>query len=138
MPIHVRASSELGLAVLVFEGVVTVEEWDRHVAPLVETPEYSLMPLTLVDMTAALRGDGPSDIVRRHSRRAAANIDAKIGSGSKMALVATRDEFFGLSRMYATLREDSPVEVKVMRSLREAEQWLGLPDDYEAKLTDVV
>jgi len=55
-----------------------------------------------------------------------------------MALVATRDEFFGLSRMYATLREDSPVEVKVMRSLREAEQWLGLPDDYEAKLTDVV
>jgi len=64
MPIHVRASSELGLAVLVFEGVVTVEEWDRHVAPLVETPEYSLMPLTLVDMTAALRGDGPSDIVR--------------------------------------------------------------------------
>lgn len=137
MPIRVRTSTELGLVDIVFEGEVTEEEFDRHVTPLVELPEFRLIPLTLVDMTTAIQSDGTSEIVRRHARRAAANIDREIGSGSKLALVATRDLFFGFSRMYEILRDESPVEVGVFRSLPEAIQWLGLPDDYAAQLADV-
>ncbi|MBW1883985.1 MAG: hypothetical protein JRG89_16360 [Deltaproteobacteria bacterium] len=137
MPIRVRTSTELGLVHIVFEGEVTEEEFDRHVTPLVELPEFRLMPLTLVDMTTAVQSDGTSEIVRRHANRAAANIDSEIGSGSKLALVATRDLFFGFSRMYEILRDESPVEVGVFRSLPEAVQWLDLPDDYAAQLADV-
>ena len=129
---------ELGIVVLVLEGVVRAEEFDGHVAPLVEAPEYGLMPLTLVDMTAALRGDFPAEIVRQHARRAAAKIDGKIASGAKMALVAPRDEFFGPSRMYSTLRDESPVECRVFRTLQETEEWFDLPPGYGAQLEGVV
>ena len=137
MPIRVRTSAELGLVDIVFEGEVTEEEFGRHVTPLVELPDFRLMPLTLVDMTTAVQSDGTSEIVRRHARRAAANIDSEIGSGSKLALVATRDLFFGFSRMYEILRDESPVEVGVFRSVPEAVQWLGLPENYTALLTEI-
>lgn len=137
MPIRVRVSNELGLVVVLFEGEVTIEEFDQHVAPLVELPAYRLMPLTLVDATAAVQSDGTSEIIRRHARRAAANIDSEIGSESKLAMVATSDLFFGFSRMYEMLRDESPVEIKVFRTLPEAVQWLGLPENYAALLADI-
>jgi hypothetical protein len=137
MAIRVRVSRELGLVVVIFEGDVTEDEFSRHVSPLVESPEMRLMPLTLADFTAAIQSDAASEIVRRHAQRAAANIDAEIGSGSKLALVADRDLFFGFSRMYELLRDESPIEVSVFRTLPEAEQWLGLPDDYADRLVDL-
>lgn len=138
MPIHVRADKNLGLAVVLFDGVVTTDEFERHLGPLLEDPEYSLMPLTLVDMTLAERAEGPSEVVERHAYRAAKNIDDKIEGEAKMALVATRDEFFGFGRMYSLLRHGSPVEFAMFRSLAEAEQWLGLPENYRAALQEVV
>ena len=137
MPMRVRVDTELGLVVVVCAGVVTAEQFARHVAPLVEAPEHSLMPLTLVDTTAALRGDGPSTILVEHARRAAENIDDALEGGARVAIVATQDEFFGLARMYEMLREQSPVECQVFRSLAEAEQWLGLSEDYESGLSDL-
>ena len=138
MPIRVLVSTELGLAVLIFEGIVTTEEFERDVGPLVEAPEYALMPLTLVDTTAALRVDGSSETVRSHARRAEYHIDSEIEPGAKLALVATSSEFFGLGRMYQLSRGDSPVEIGVFRSLSEAEQWLELTDRYEDHLSVVV
>lgn len=136
MPIRVRVSKELGLLVAVFEGNVTLEEFERHSAPLIELPEYIRIPLTLVDMSAAVESDAASEMVRRHANKAA-NIDREIVAGAKMALVATRDLFFGFSRMYEILRDDSPLEIQVFRSLPEAEKWLGLPDGYAAQLAEI-
>jgi hypothetical protein len=138
MAIRVRVDTKLGLVVVVCTGVVTVDEFNRHVAPLVAAPEYKLMPLTLVDTTDALRGDGPSTLLVEHARRAAENIDDELEGGARVAIVATLDEFFGLARMYEMLRDGSPVECQVFRSLPEAEQWLGLSKDYESGLSDVI
>jgi hypothetical protein len=138
MPIRVRLNAEIGLLVVVFEGVVTAEEFEIQVAPLIDIPAYSQVPLTLVDMTAALRGDGPAEIVRRSARRAEKSVDSDIEAGAKMALVATNDEFYGLGRMYEMLRDGSPLEIAVFRSLSEAEEWLGLPANFENGLVDVV
>lgn len=138
MAIRVSVNTDLGLVVLIFEGVVTVEDFASQVGLLVDSPEYALLPLALVDMTATLEGSGAGEIIRQQARRAARNIDAKIDDGAKLALVSTRDEFFGLGRMYQALRDDSPVEVGVFRSRPEAEQWLGLPAGYEEDLTVVI
>jgi hypothetical protein len=138
MPIRVSASTELGFVLVVFEGVVTLEEFEQYVAPLTEQPSYALMKLTLIDMSAAAKGDTPSETVRLQARRAAENVDARIDAGSKMALVATNPEFFGLSRMYQTLRSDSPVEIEIFRSKPEAEAWLELPEDYTSQLVEVL
>lgn len=138
LPIRVRASHEIGIVVLVFEGVVTEAEFLEIVAPLFDKPEYNLVPLTLVDMTTATEIGGPAETVRAHAQRASFNIDDKIGGEPKLALAAENDAFFGLGRMYEMLRDGSPVAVSVFRSLPEAERWLDLPDDYESQLTDVV
>jgi len=138
MPIRVRASKTLGLVVLILEGVITEEEFDSQVTPLMDLPEYNLMPLTLVDMTKAVRGEAPSEFVRRNARRAARNVDDAIQVPAKMALAADNPEFYGLGRMYEMLRVESPVEIAVFRTRREAERWLGLSSDYETQLTDVL
>jgi len=135
--IRVRAGKSLGLIVLVFEGVVTEEEFERQLGPLIDSPEYTLTPMMLVDMIGAIRGEPSTEFIRRYARRIARNVDDEIQGPAKMAFAAVRDEFFGLGRMYEMLRAESPVEFAVFRSRDEAEQWLGLPIDYEAQLTDV-
>lgn len=134
MAIHFRASRELGLCVVEFEGVVTAEEFERLLDPLVDDPVYTTMPMTLVDTTEALRVAAPSEVVRRFARRIEAHVDEHVEGLSRLALVATRAEFFGLSRMYEMLRGQSPVEMQVFRSLEAAEAWLGLPENYDKQL----
>ncbi len=138
MPIRVHVSHEFRLLVITFTGVVTAEDVERDLIPLIDVPEYSLMPMILFDMTAALRSEGPSDVVRWGARRAAKRVDAHVETGAKMALVATSDEFYGFGRMYQLLRNESPKEFSVFRDRAEAEQWLGLPDDYQEGLESVV
>jgi hypothetical protein len=55
-------------------------------------------------------------------------VDPRVGE-SRLAIVAPRDELFGLGRMYEFLRGDSPVDVRVFRERKEAELWLGLSKD---------
>ena len=138
MPIRVRIGSELRLVVVAFEGVVTAEEIAVDLAPLVDDPTYSLMPLALFDASAATHAEAPSEVLREGARRAESAIDTKLEPGAKTALVATNDEFFGLGRMYQLLRDGSPGEFEVFRSLAEAERWLGLPSGYAETLVDAV
>ena len=138
MPIRVSASTDLGLVLVVFDGVVTADELERDLVPLIDQPGIALLRSMLLDMTTAARGDAPSELIRRYARHVGERIDEQIEFGSKVALVATNPEFFGLSRMYQTLRSDSPVAVEIFHSRGEAEAWLELPDDYAAQLTDIV
>jgi hypothetical protein len=137
MPIQIRFSAELGLAVAEFVGVITADEFDERVAPLLGQPQYSLVPLSLVDMMAAERWEAPTERVRRHAEQASQAVDQEIPGAGKLAFAAENDEFFGLSRMYGLLRDGSPVEVSVFRSREEAEAWLGLPSDYRTSLVDI-
>lgn len=136
MPIRVRASSELGLVTVDFEGVVTTDEFEQ-LLPLLDDPVYNQMSMTIVDTTAAVRSDAPSSVIYDAASRAAENVDRHIGAGARLALVAENPEFFGLGRMYQILRDPSPVEVSIFGTADEAERWLGLPADYRARLRDV-
>ncbi len=137
MAIQIRVSTELGLITFVLEGTVSEVEFDRVVTPLLGTAEYTLMPLTLLDMTAVVAIDASSEFIRDLARRTRSAVDDKIEGGSRMALVANTALSFGLSRMYETLRDTSPVEVEVFRSVSDAVGWLGLPSDYQMQLKDL-
>lgn len=43
---------------------------------------------------------------------------------SRVAIVAPRDLFFGLSRMYEAYREGSAVRIRIFRTLEEARAWM--------------
>jgi len=136
MPIRVRTSSQLGLVAVIFEGVVTADEVQRELTPLLDDPRYALLPLALFDVTGATRFEGSTDVLRDGARRAAVAIDTLVQPGARTAIAASRDEFFGFGRMYEMLRDGSPGEFHVFRSLEEAEKWLGLASDWASTVTD--
>ncbi len=137
MPIEVRVNRELGLLYILARGVVKVSEMAERLIPLIERSEYATLPRMIVDMTDAERAEAPAELLRTQARRVEHIVDPQIEGESRMAMVATRDEFFGLARMYQSLRGGSPVELEVFRSLADAEAWLELPDDYTDKLEEV-
>lgn len=65
----------------------------------------------------------------------AASMD-KPGLPSKFAIVAPQDLYFGLGRMYESLRESAPHSsrrIAAFRSRAEAERWLDAPVDEPAE-----
>ena len=48
----------------------------------------------------------------------------KFSKPSKLAIVASRDRPFGLSRAFAVYREEDLVKIKVCRTEKEARRWL--------------
>ena len=74
---------------------------------------FDISEVTVVDMTA-------------QEVRAAA-VDEVFSENSRRALVAPRDDVFGLSRMFAIFREihGGRERIEVFRTLEEAEAWLA-------------
>jgi hypothetical protein len=82
----------------------------------------------IVDMSDVERVDLPSIDRIRELAELAASMDPNLGS-SKLAVVATRDFAYGLARMYETYRElqaGSAKPVGVFRTMREAQEFLGI------------
>jgi len=46
--------------------------------------------------------------------------------GSRRAVVTPSDLGFGLARMFQTLHEEAPEDLRVFRTIEEARSWLGL------------
>lgn len=137
MPIRLRVSDALSFMLIEFDGTVTDEEFRRDVLPLVVEPLYNTLRRTLVDATAATGSDARGTLIRNTAWTAASHVDAKVEAGSRVAMAAPSDEFFGMGRMYQALRSDSPVEVGVFRELAAAEAWLELPAGYRDHLVEV-
>ena len=129
MPIRVSVDETRGLAEMVFEGELTKSELLETMDRYVREP-YSSMPLGLFDLSDVTFMDVSGDSVRAVARRVAQQVDSRLEEG-KLAIVAPRDLLFGMARMYAILRADSPVEVQVFRGRDEAETWLGITNHSE-------
>lgn len=50
-----------------------------------------------------------------------------LGLRTKLAIVAAKDDVFGMARMYQVFRSDAPQELQIFRDMAEAKNWLGLP-----------
>ncbi len=138
MGIQVLSSTQLGLAVVVLEGFVEGDEFAQSLMPLIGDPGLGLLPKALVDATRAEGTSVESALVHNAAHKARADVDPHLSdSDSRLAIVATRDEFFGLGRMYEMLRDESSMEVRVFRQLDEAERWLELPKGYGDQLEKI-
>jgi hypothetical protein len=47
-------------------------------------------------------------------------------AGTKRAVVAPRDVLYGTARMFQTLHDEAPEDVRVFRDADEAKAWLGI------------
>ncbi len=138
MGIRVLSSTQLGLAVVVLEGFVEGDEFAQSVVPLIGDPGLGLLPKALVDATRAEGTSIESALLHDAAHKARADVDPHLPQpDSKLAIVASSDEFFGLGRMYEMLRGNSKVEIHVFRQLDEAERWLELPAGYGDQLEKV-
>ena len=51
--------------------------------------------------------------------------------GKRFAIVAPGDEAYGVARQYHAMRMETPEEIRLFRRLDEANEWLGVPSDYD-------
>jgi hypothetical protein len=54
------------------------------------------------------------------------------GAGSRRAIVAEQDAYYGLARMFQLLRDSAPEQIGVFRGRHEAHAWLGLAAEPDA------
>jgi hypothetical protein len=107
-------------------GTMTGEDvmnYQREVWSQPEVKGYN----ELIDMTEVEKIDLPS--VKRMKDLAMLSVAMDPPSPSKFAIVAPKDEAFGLGRMYETYRRlesGSTKEVGVFRTMAEALEFLGL------------
>ena len=103
-------------------GVLTPGEIRDTVQEALADPLLANSPLSLVDLrkVTSVSALGVEDI-----RSVAAG---RLPESSRLALVASDSVVFGLARMFTALRniKESQAEIGVFRTLKEAEDWLGL------------
>ena len=101
MGIRVLSSAQLGLVVVVFEGFIEGDEFAHGLTPLIGDSGLALLPKALIDATRAEGTSIESGMVQSAANKARAVVDPHLSMPDpKLAIVAIRDEFFGLGRMY--------------------------------------
>lgn len=108
--------------VAVFEGVVDDAELLGSYGGLVATPDYDPTLDDLVDMRGVERLEVSTEAVRRLVGMFTP-LDPEDVS-TRLAIVAPRDDVYGMARMYEILRSDAPEQIRVFRHRAEAEAWL--------------
>ena len=124
MPVISQVDSSLGVVFSMMQGVVTQEDIWSQIDRLNTDPAFQPSFNHLVDMRGATRFDVSEEGMRTVSSHSVFN------EKSRRAIVAERDEMFGVARMYQLLREThkKPDQVRVFRTMEEARRWLGLDE----------
>ncbi len=120
MPIISQIDSSLGVVFSTFQGVVTKEDILAQVEMFRTDPAFQPSFNHLIDTRGTTRFDVSTDGLRAVSMHSAFN------EKSRRAVVAEKDEMFGMARMYEVFREDAPDQMTVFRDMAEARRWLGL------------
>ena len=111
---------------VVFDDVITKSELRETIDAVLEKCEEQAEAILLVDLSGVKRWDvGVTDL---HRAVALVKNRRSTLSGFRTAIVASDSEAFGMSRMLElTLDDELDLDLKVVRTLLEAKQWLGLP-----------
>jgi hypothetical protein len=121
MPADYRIDPDARLIRSNATGVVTDDDLRDHQKRLRGDPAFDPRFDQLWDFRAAEVVEVTTAVV--HELAGSRSFEA----GAKRALVAPTDVGFGLARMFQTLHEAAPEELRVFRTLDDAKAWLGLP-----------
>lgn len=128
MPASYRWDGESRIIFTRLWGHVTDEDIVRHSLEVAANPAVCAPLRELIDCTGVESTSVTSDGLRNIVLIDVANKDRF--QGQRTAIVAPKDEFFSMAQTFATLSEvhGSPHRIRIFRTLREAEDWLGSPD----------
>ena len=130
MPVSFRIDEDLGLVVTVFSGKVTDGDLSEHARKLAaDTRAPNFDEIVLFDESVST-SELSTDAVRRAGRY----LSTRVPSGpNKLAIVAPSQVAFGMARLFAVHRDGDTgkTNLRVLRTLREAKDWLGVPSDAE-------
>jgi len=122
MPISYLIDAEQALVYSRASGVVTEPETSMHYERIKLDPAFHPDYRQLCDLQEV------SDL--RTSREFLRNLamSSIFARGTRRAIVATTDHYYGLARMMQTFSDLDGREVGVFRTEKEAREWLGLQE----------
>ncbi len=128
MPIRYTIHTELGVVVTRFTGRVSDGEFIDTYRRIMVDAAYSPGNHELADLRDVEKLDLSVEALRRVEELTEARY-AGTGAAFRTAILAPRDQSYGIGRMYEVFAEDGPESVSVCRSVQEARSWLGLSED---------
>ncbi len=121
MPITSQIDSSLGVVFSTCQGVVIQEDILAQIEMFNTDPAFQPSFDHLVDTRSTTRFDVSGEGIRLVSTHSAFN------EKSRRAIVAVKNDIFGMARMYQLFREwyEKPDQVRVFHDMEEARRWLG-------------
>ena len=120
MPASYKIDLEHCIILSTASGTLTDEELRSHQRDVLADPDFESTLNQLWDLREVVRSETSSAALGDLARARSYSV------GTKRALVAPRDVQFGMARMFQTLHDGAPEDLRVFRSLEEARDWLGL------------
>lgn len=127
MPIRTRYDEALGTFFVTIEGDVTEEELVRFAKETAPDPALPQGRRELIDLRKTSATGIPSRALRSVAEAFGAH--DQFPERTRVAMVASEDWIFGLSRMYQAYRDESKLQLRVFRDMGEARRWLELPEE---------
>ena len=126
MALTYQLDLELGVLFLTAGSIISVDDLVRVTDALHRNDAYKPGTPVLADLRAIEKLQINGEAIRDRIQLDLQSSD-RIGP-ARIAMVATHPAVFGTARMYETLAESSPTEVRVFEDLDSARRWLGLPE----------
>lgn len=120
MPATYRIDSDRGVVITTLQGRVTDRDLADHQRQVRADPAFHPGLDQLVDGRAITEVRVTSGGVR------AVAVSDYFAEGTRRALVMDSDVAYGMARMFEMLRASGPEEVRVFRTIGEAQVWLAL------------
>lgn len=127
MTVDIRVDAERGIRVSTLSGTVTDAELLEAYEALLADPEFDPAIDDIVDACAVVRVAATPDGIRKVAQLIA-RMDDRYGP-NRVALVAPGGPAHVMAKLYTFYRDaqGSPLQHRVFRSRREAEEWLAEP-----------
>ena len=123
MPITYHIDSNLRLALMRVVGAVSVAELRESITQLIQASEHGTDLRILVDLSGMNTSNSRKEMTEYGEWR------KQFPKFWQTAFVGPADLEFGLANMFAgNSRTAGAEEMEVFRTLKEARDWLGLPD----------
>jgi len=129
MPITFHLRPEEKLVISVHTGTTTDDEFIASYKSLYENDLFDRSMNRLMDLRQADTPQISSDTLRQFAELLRGQF-TETAANPKVAVVATREFFFDLARMYEFITDAVPLDIAVFHSVESALAWFGLPENF--------